>query len=58
MECIRCGSGASLNMYPLRGGGEGNAVGFVFICDECQSDENLMIRWSIYGEPDSEEETK
>ena len=58
MECIKCGSGADLNMYPLRWDGEGNAIGFVFICDKCQNDGDLKIRWSIDDESDSEEETE
>ena len=57
MECIKCGSGTNLNMYPLRWDGEGNAIGFVFVCTECQDNEDLRIRWSIDDEADTTEET-
>ena len=58
MECIKCGSATNLDMYPLRWEGDGNAIGFVFICDSCQNDENLRITWSIDDDRDLEEENK
>ena len=53
----KCGSGANLNMYPLRWDGEGNAIGFIFVCDDCQNSGDLRISWSIEdGEADTREE--
>ena len=47
MECIKCGSAANLNMYPLRWNAEGNAIGFVLVCDSCQDEGDLKITWRL-----------
>ena len=47
MECIKCGSGTNLSMYPLRWDEDDSAVGFIFLCDECQDNGDLRISWSI-----------
>ena len=59
MECIKCGAAKNLNMYPLKWEGDGNAIGFVFVCDSCQDDEDLRISWSIGNDKaDTEEEAE
>ena len=57
MECIKCGSQNHLGMYPLDWEEDGNTIGFIFVCDKCQDNEDLRISWSIEdGEADTEEE--
>lgn len=46
MECIKCGSKSGLEMYPIRWEGDGDAVGFVFVCAACDKND-LGIRWSF-----------
>jgi hypothetical protein len=53
MECVKCGSQSNLEMYPLRWGPDDDAIGFVFICSQCQGTGDVKIKWIL--EDDTEE---